>query len=748
MKRINIINKAVAAISILLCALSLAACGNAVDALPESAENTTQGISAKVQIKMSGAAPSRSATSSFTDTITWYITAMSSDYSADQGQVISGALASAFSSTNTFTMDIPKAGTYSFTVLGYPGLYTKAEQLTSLTPLFQGAKESVEISKTGLASSLVISVAPLFTGSQPQNADPSEATVTTAKGSINLKISDESGLISKVTASLAAYQKDTDPIKKEATFTSGITLLNITDVPAGKYTATLKFEDSAGNIRYSCNEAINVYSGMTTDTWYGTAPYFITNAGKSSFVLNQTIINSYAAELVPSTNYVLYNNNNGTCQYYLKDSPSEAVSGTADFSSSQSSFCFDADGNFYYLTQSGSDYVINKSTGQLGSFSPQNSSIPSIIVDLATNTMYSWCLNESQILIRKFPNLISDGDTSNSTDYEINSPSMSIDGESINPWPDMCTINNGIAYVIVRDTSSQDTGSYICRAPLQGTGYSLTQADCVNLGLKENGAKDADVNDLIYQDGNVYILISESNTQLTPVEDKIISRGGVLKYNILTKTLDSKMAGWTSTGQNRENKWLQVGWISGGDLMDLLYTSENRIGEIFAKADDSTIPDNFSILSPETPLGQLSNKAFYGPKSFVAIKPKKLVILDEGIAFYTDAEGLYKYKNVNRIVTVDLEDFAITETSSVPESITFNNDETGLKPHICSYYWQPVLYNEEHEVIFDASDGTSTISLHSFEHMWGQANPETVNLDASQENWYTATGMAIPLGDD
>ena len=306
MKRINIINKAVAAISILLCALSLAACGNAVDALPESAENTAQGISAKVQIKMSGAAPSRSATSSFTDTITWYITAMSSDYSADQGQVISGAQASTFASTNTFTMDIPKAGTYSFTVLGYPGLYTKAEQLTSLTPLFQGAKESVEISKTGLASSLVISVAPLLTGSQPQNADPSEATVTTAKGIINLKISDESGLISKVAASLVAFQKDTDPIKKEATFTSGITLLNITDVPVGKYTATLKFEDSAGNIRYSCNEAINVYSGMTTDTWYGTAPYFITNAGKSSFVLNQTILNTYGAELVPNTPLVLY----------------------------------------------------------------------------------------------------------------------------------------------------------------------------------------------------------------------------------------------------------------------------------------------------------------------------------------------------------------------------------------------------------------------------------------------------------
>ena len=72
----------------------------------------------------------------------------------------------------------------------------------------------------------------------------------------------------------------------------------------------------------------------------------------------------------------------------------------------------------------------------------------------------------------------------------------------------------------------------------------------------------------------------------------------------------------------------------------------------------------------------LTVKEFFGPVKFIAIKPKKLVIADDGIAFYTDNDFL-KYKNVNRIVTVDLESFSIIDVSLV--NVFFNGDDSNIK---------------------------------------------------------------------
>lgn len=753
MKQINILKKAAGAISILLLLLSLAACGNMLEerkgnTVVEPVENTGAGILVRGEIKVQGAVPSRAATSCFDGAFSWKIFAQNQDLIDSVGEPdadLTNIFAESFTTTNEFTLTLPIAGNWSISASGYAGTFTK-ETLPSSSEVFSGS-DTYTITKEG--SNRAIIIHPVVWGDSlfpAQGANP-------LKGSINLPITSNAENVYQVSAKLVKNNSTSTATEEVVTippktFTAGSSSLEASDVPAGFYTAKINFEDSIGNILYSCHEGISVYPGLTTDTWYGTAPYLHNGA----FTLTSSLVEKYGAELVPSTNYVLYNyEGSGTnYQYYVKASLDESAGDTADYSTPISSFTFDTDGNFYYLTHTGNNYNINKNAEQLGQFEPSNSETPSIVVDLATNIMYSWCLNESQLLINKYPDLISNGNITEQTDYTINSPTITIEGgETINPYPSMCTINNGIAYVIIRDSSSNDTGYYLCRAPLQGTGYSLTQADCVNLGLKEIGTKDAYVKDLIYQDGNVYILFWEESTDLNPNSRYLASRGGVLKYNILTKTLDSKIAGWTSTNQNRENKWFHAGWFSNGKIQDLLYTAEDSVGKVLVKANDPSIPEDFSILSPETPLGQLSTKAFYGPKSFVAIKPKKLVILDEGIAFYTDAEGIYKYKNVNRIVTVDLEDFAITETSDVPESITFNTDETGLKPNICSYDdWQPVLYNEEHDVIFDAAVSTETVSLHSFEHMWNEVTAETVNLDPSRSNWFTATSIAIPLEDD
>ena len=46
--------------------------------------------------------------------------------------------------------------------------------------------------------------------------------------------------------------------------------------------------------------------------------------------------------------------------------------------------------------------------------------------------------------------------------------------------------------------------------------------------------------------------------------------------------------------------------------------------------------------------------SLFGPSKVIAIKPKKLVVADEGIFVFTDDDGNPKYKNVNRVVEIDL----------------------------------------------------------------------------------------------
>ena len=75
-----------------------------------------------------------------------------------------------------------------------------------------------------------------------------------------------------------------------------------------------------------------------------------------------------------------------------------------------------------------------------------------------------------------------------------------------------------------------------------------------------------------------------------------------------------------------------------------------------------------SIYSPATLATSLSNSCFYGAEKFIAIKPKKLVIADDGFAFYTASDGGIKFKNVNRVITVDLEKFAISSIENAKTS--------------------------------------------------------------------------------
>ena len=88
------------------------------------------------------------------------------------------------------------------------------------------------------------------------------------------------------------------------------------------------------------------------------------------------------------------------------------------------------------------------------------------------------------------------------------------------------------------------------------------------------------------------------------------------------------------------------------------------------------------------------SSAFLGGQKFIAIKPKKLVIADSGISFYTDADGVWKYKNLNRIVTVDLNSFIIDSVQEV-SSMAFDTKKTNNIIFLSSGYSAKISLDPE-----------------------------------------------------
>ena len=148
------------------------------------------------------------------------------------------------------------------------------------------------------------------------------------------------------------------------------------------------------------------------------------------------------------------------------------------------------------------------------------------------------------------------------------------------------------------------------------------------------------VSDLLVQDGAVYALLSEVTHEF------ITSRGAVVK---LTDT-GSALSVDTSFGSNG-----LLGWTAAPQSLP------------YGDATANTTVDCYWPAS--------GTDGFYGPAKFVAVKPKKLVIADDGATGSPDtstSSGMINQKN--RIVEVDLSSGTISETASFTEDQPINFD--------------------------------------------------------------------------
>lgn len=213
--------------------------------------------------------------------------------------------------------------------------------------------------------------------------------------------------------------------------------------------------------------------------------------------------------------------------------------------------------------------------------------------------------------------------------------------------------------------------SYLQRAKIEGQNDSFTITTIGNpQSTQDMGVDDGQITDIvIHYDGYVYVLVSQNGEKYVTdayltneSTNTLYSRGAILRlYSTSNGFKVSAKTGWTESARTIYTK--------GTAPTNLINSSTtNKTAIEFLK--------NFkSGVSLYIPNYSQRNSHFYGPRRFVAIKPKELTIADSGanliLPDYDNKKtgGFFKH---NRVVNVNLYKFAIDSSSVVDlNSISF-----------------------------------------------------------------------------
>ena len=456
---------------------------------------------------------------------------------------------------------------------------------------------------------------------------------------------------------------------------------------SGSYLAKLSFDDAAGNTLYSCEQVINVYPGFTTDTWYG-------SAGDGKLTVSDSMINVYGAEIVPNFDKLLLwkhanwnevDNMNGDF-YYLVDEnsagsfrapPAPSSSEDPAFSDfveasvfytkfmagdSGSDFTFfDAEGNTYLLlftSQIDSSGIDSTKEGWKfvsdSDLALTEYEVIDFTIDLKNNVAYSLKGGDFDVICR-YPNMIS----SNGANTE--KEEITLGRGNINSF----VVYDGKAYALCKEND------YIIRV------FDTYDEEDIKPMIKEYSVNlnefftdalgTAMITDMLYQDGRLYLLYKEAfSWSGSPSPTTIGNRGAVIEVNLFDGSV--RNTGLTTSALSNTDYKLQ------GYNNSLMY-KDSACTTPYIPSEEILM--NSSVQYPKICFPNEGEKSFYGPTRFIAVKPKKLVIADEGLAFYTDNE-LLRYKNVNRVVYVDLENFAVEKIVTLDSSVGLSENETSV----------------------------------------------------------------------
>lgn len=416
-----------------------------------------------------------------------------------------------------------------------------------------------------------------------------------------------------------------------------------------------------------------------------------------------------------------YDSNTGTYNYYLTDSANvktAALDGTADFTSSKDNFVFDAAGNIYNLNDdkklvSNNELFKNQQLDLSDNLSVEygkSSRGVGFTIDVTTNTAYGYVIESESdtytLKVYKYPKLISDCSLEEKTSLSLSNITLK-SGYKV-------SINNNLLYlygtadytnykVIVYDISS---GSMVQFSEFNVTEY-LTASE---RGFASTSDTDnISVNDIFATEGALYLLVQEKVDVKSTSKD-IYRRGSVIKY------IPPETSNGTGTTRFLDFKTTPAISKTAISNMALYYdsaTNGNASGPLYAVAGTNSVsPSGMEAVVTIENVGKtLAFPDIYGvnetekylsaPAKVIAVKPKKLVIADDGCAFYTDSECL-KYKNMNRIVTVDLEGFVVESVQTTTAEFS-SNISSYLKTNIAIDTLGEIKTSQENGYYFESS---------------------------------------------
>ncbi|MBR1537431.1 MAG: hypothetical protein IJ630_10895 [Treponema sp.] len=646
----------------------------------KTAANGTYKISGNVSLgTKSGASPSyfRSATTDFEipEDYSWDIVAYK--YDSATGADDTTEYYPIFSDGPYFTFSFTESASYQITASLHDSKDSVCAQASEIIDTSE--TENLEMTASPVFSTVTGSVSlPVFIDTSLSSTISSVEVLWLGLGERTSLILQKLGFSSEdkvqdddVEAKIAALNEwnescENGDFNNSFTFTDNKAQIEISGIFPGSHSVKLNFNDSTGNTLYSCTEIINVYSGFVTDTWYGTAPYL----SEGSFCVDSSLIKNYGTQVVPDTKILLYAyDSDFNCNYYLTDDASSVNSDTTptairDSDIEYNAFCFDGDGDVYYLasvdTLPDNPIYTIKSTNSQKSDITTSQNLQSITYDAKNSALYGASFIDGDLTIYKFD--LSTGECEKT--YTFN---LDIDSYTLYDFYALTVYDEKAYFAIKYADSDYNETICLCACDLSDTVIYFTDCTIYTVTKSTDGtySDSAEIKDMIYQDGYVYILLRD--VDLSPWQNLYFySRGAVLKYNTYQNSITEL---GLASYQSPYEKYLYTYDSSGNQWKT---SSDEDAEPVLVEASalyDESNTEMFALYSPET---TDDSQYFYGPAKFIAIKPKKLVIADDGVAFYTDSLGAYKYKNVNRIVEVDLESFAISGTSTVDESVEFD----------------------------------------------------------------------------
>ena len=210
--------------------------------------------------------------------------------------------------------------------------------------------------------------------------------------------------------------------------------------------------------------------------------------------------------------------------------------------------------------------------------------------------------------------------------------------------------------------------SYLQRAKIEGENDSFTITTIGNPQSTQDMGVDGQITDIvIHYDGYVYVLVSQTGsknfTDMYMVNNfnsdsttTVYSRGAIVRFEPTSSGFKvSAKTGWTEDSRTIASSNKDKNTFTGSDSYNYTFYDVNAY-----------IPEYSE-----------RNSHFYGPRRFVAIKPKELAIADCGANIvmpdYESKKNGKLFKH-NRIVKVDLYKFAL-ESDSVTDlnNISFSN---------------------------------------------------------------------------